>query len=71
MIPLLTAALVVDGRTVQENTFMVTTVGEEFVTGLERDVVVADFPSAGESITLRWQRGVQGFALVPTETAQE
>ena len=60
-----TAALVVDGRTVQENRFTVTTLGEEFMTGLERDVVVTDFPSPGESITLRWQQGVQGFVLVP------
>ena len=60
-----TAALVVDGRTVQENRFTVTTLGEEFVTGLDLDVVVTDFPSPRESITLRWQQGVQGFVLVP------
>ena len=62
-----TAALVVDGRTIQENRFTVTTLGEEFVRGVERDVVVNDFPAPDEDVLLRWQEPVQGFVLVPAE----
>ncbi len=63
-----TAALVVDGRTVQENRFTVTTLDEEFIRGLERDVVVNDFPAPDEDVLLRWQEPVQGFVLVPGST---
>ena len=62
-----TAALVVDGRTIQENRFTVTTLGEEFVRGVERDVEVQDFPAPDEDMLLRWQEPVQGFVLVPTD----
>ena len=60
-----TAALVVNGQTMQTNTFTVTTMGQEFIKGLERDVEVQDFPSPGENTRLRWQEPVQGFVLVP------
>ena len=60
-----TAALVVDGQTVQSNTFTITTLGEEFIRGLERDVVVNDFPAPGETTRFRWQEAVQGLVLVP------
>ena len=60
-----TAALVVDGQTVQSNTFTITTLGEEFIRGLERDVVVNDFPAPGETTRFRWQEPVQGLVLVP------
>ena len=63
-----TAALVIDGRTIQENRFTVTTLGEEFVRGVERDVEVQDFPGPGENTRLRWQEPVQGFVLVPGST---
>lgn len=62
-----TAELIVDGRTVQSNTFTVTTLGEEFVTGVEAECTVEDFPSPDEDVLLRWQQGVQGFVIVPTE----
>ncbi len=58
-----TAALVVDGRTIQEHAFSVSTPGEEFIRGLERAVEVNDFPSPGESTTLVWQEATQGFVL--------
>ena len=63
-----TAALVIDGRTIQENRFTVTTLGEEFVRGVERDVEVQDFPAPDEDVLLRWQEPVQGFVLVPGST---
>ena len=62
-----TAMLVVDGQTVQSNTFTITTLGEEFIRGLERDVVVNDFPAPGETTRFRWQEAVQGLVLVPTD----
>ena len=61
-----TAALVVDGRTVQENRFTVTTLGEEFVTGATGECSITDFPSPDEDVLLRWQEGVQGFVIVPS-----
>ena len=60
-----TAALVVDGQTLQENRFTVTTLGKEFIRGLERDVDVTDFPAPGEITRFRWQEAVQGLVLVP------
>ena len=59
------AALVVDGRTVQENIFAVTTLGEEFVRGAAADVEVQGFPTTEEATTLRWQESTQGFVLIP------
>ena len=66
-----TAVLVVDGKTISRNQFTVTTLGQEYIRGLERDVVVDDFPSPGESALLRWQEPVQGFVPVspPAESA--
>lgn len=61
-----TAALVVDGRTIQENEFTVTTLGEEFVRGAAADVEVQDFPSPGESVRLHWQEATQGFVISVT-----
>ncbi len=65
-----TASLVVDGQTLQRNAFTVTTLGQEYIRGAEKDVVVNDFPSPGESPRLRWQEPVQGFVIVPAEEAQ-
>ncbi len=36
----------------------------------EKDVVVNDFPSPGESPRLKWQEPVQGFVIVPSEEAE-
>ena len=63
-----TAALVIDGQTIQSNIFTITTMGQEFIRGLERDVVVNDFPAPDEDVLLRWQEPVQGFVLVPGST---
>lgn len=63
-----TAALVVDGQTLQTNTFTVTTLGEEFVRGAAGECSIPDFPSDGESATFRWQEAVQGLVLVPSPT---
>ena len=60
-----TAALVVDGKTLQENRFTVTTLGEEFVRGAAGECSIPDFPSAGETARFMWQEPVQGLVLVP------
>lgn len=61
-----TAALVVDGQTLRRHSFTVTTLGEEFVRDVEKDVTVEDFPGPGETVTLRWQQPVQNFVIVPS-----
>ncbi len=63
-----TAALVVDGQTLRRHSFTVTTLGEEFVRDVEKDVTVEDFPGPGETVTLRWQQPVQNFVIVPAAT---
>lgn len=60
-----TAQLVVDGKTLDTNTFTVTTLGEEFLQGLSRQVTIPNFPSEGEEATLSWQEPVQNFIIVP------
>ena len=63
-----TAALVVDGKTLQENRFTVTTLGEEFVRGVEP--YCSDFPHPlypSQSVFLTWEESIQGFVLMPSE----
>ena len=49
----------------------VTTVGEgeeeEFLRGAEGECVVADFPMAGETVTLVWQQNSQNFVITDAE----
>ena len=47
------------------HTFTVTTLGEEFVTGVEKRATIADFPTPGESMELEWNQSTQHFELVP------
>ncbi len=58
-----TVALVVDGETIQEHAFSVSTPDEEFLRGVDRTVELNDFPSPGESARLRWQEATQSFVL--------
>ena len=44
-------------------TVMVTTLGKEFLRGASGEFVVADFPGAGQDITLRWQQSLQNFVI--------
>ena len=44
-------------------TVTVTTLGEEFLRGVEGECVVEDFPSPGEPVTLVWQQTQQNFVL--------
>ena len=45
----------------------VTTLGEEFVRGVEGECVVEDFPSPGEAVTLEWQQNSQNFVVTDVE----
>ena len=48
-------------------TVTVTTLGEEFVRGVEGECTVEDFPSPGERVTLAWQQNSQNFVIVEVE----
>ncbi len=67
------AALVVDGKTVQHNTFTVTTLwGKSTAAEPARNVSQPSLPSPGELTTLRWQEPAQNSVIVPPEEeAQE
>ena len=45
-------------------TVRVTTLGAEFLRGVEGECVVPDFPSTGETVTLEWQQTSQNFVIV-------
>lgn len=45
-------------------TFTVTTLGEEFVTGVEKRATIDDFPAPGESVELEWNQSTQHFEIV-------
>lgn len=60
-----TAKLVVDDITLVENTFTVTTLGDEFIRDLSHEITIPNFPSPGEETTLSWQESIQNFVIVP------
>ena len=45
----------------------VTTLGAEFVKGLQGSLLVADFPRAGEQVRVVRQEAQQNFVLAPVE----
>ncbi len=52
-----------DGIELGRVTVTVITLGAEFLRGVAGECVVADFPSAGESVRLVWQEAQQNFVL--------
>ena len=48
-------------------TFTVTTLGVEFLQGMQGETVVEDFPSPGEAVRLIWQQANQNFVLAPLQ----
>ena len=58
---------VVDGIEIGRAPVTVTTLGAEFVEGLQGSLLVADFPRAGEQVHLVWQESQQNFVLAPAE----
>ena len=53
----------VDAVELGRATVTVTTLGAEFVRGVEGACVVEDFPMRGERVTLRWQQNSQNFVI--------
>ena len=62
-----TIRALVDGVEFSRATFIVTTLGEEFVRGASGQAVVADFPSTGQTVTLDWQQSSQNFVITNLE----
>ena len=60
-----TVVALADGVEFGRATFTVTTLGVEFLQGMQGETVVADFPSAGEAVRLIWQQANQNFVLAP------
>ena len=48
-------------------TVQVTTLGEEFVRGVEEECVVEDFPSPGQTVLLEWQQNSQNFVITDVD----
>lgn len=46
-----------------DRTVRVTTLGEEFLRGVEGACVVEDFPHLGQRVTLEWQQNQQNFVI--------
>ena len=57
----------VDGEELGRATVRVTTLGEEFLRGVEGECVVEDFPRLGETVTLEWQQNQQNFVITDVE----
>ena len=53
----------VDGVELDRATVTVTTLGQEFLRGVEGTCTVSDFPSLGKTVTLLWQEARQNFAI--------
>ena len=62
-----TARALADGVEFGQAIFTVTTLGEEFVRGVEGETMVQDFPSPGKAVRLVWQQGLQNFMLAPLD----
>ena len=57
----------VDDTELGRATVRVTTLGVEFLRGVEGECVVADFPSPGGTVTLEWQQNQQNFVITDVQ----
>ena len=57
----------VDGEELGRATVQVTTLGQEFLRGVEGECVVDDFPDSGQTVTLEWQQNQQNFVITDVE----
>ena len=62
-----TVAAWVDDIELGRATVRVTTLGQEFVRGVEGECMVEDFPLPGETVTLEWQQNQQNFVITDVE----
>ena len=56
-----------DGEELGRSVVQVTTLGEEFLHGIEGECVIDDFPTQGKTVTLEWQQGLQNFVITDVE----
>lgn len=52
-----------DGQEIGRASFTVTTLGVDYLTGVEAAYVVSDFPYNGQNVVLRWQEHLQNFVI--------
>ena len=57
----------VDGVELGRATVRVTTLGAEFLRGVEGECMAEDFPMLGETVTLEWQQNSQNFVITDVE----
>ncbi len=57
----------VDGVELGRATVRVTTLGEEFLRGVEGECVIEDFPGLAQTVTLEWQQTSQNFVITDVE----
>ena len=57
----------VDGEELGRATVRVTTLGVEFLRGVEGQCVVEDFPTMRQTVTLEWQQNKQNFVIAAVE----
>ena len=57
----------VDGEELGRATVRVTTLGEEFLRGVEGECVVEDFPGLAQTVTLEWHQNSQNFIMTAVE----
>ena len=60
-----TVRVLADGDEFGRATFTVTTLGVEFLRGVQGEWIVQDFPSLGEEVRLVWQEASQNFVIAP------
>jgi lysyl endopeptidase len=58
-----TVRVLVDGVEFGSATFIVATLGTEFVEGASGIFVLQDFPQAGVNVTIRWEESIQNFVI--------
>lgn len=60
-----TVRVLADGDEFGQAAFTVTTLGVEFLRGVQGEWIVQDFPSPGEEVRLVWQEALQNFVIAP------
>ena len=57
----------VDGEELGRAAVRVTTLGEEFLRGVEGECVVEDFPGLAQTVTLEWHQNSQNFVITAVD----
>ena len=62
-----TVTALVDGTELGRATVWVTTLGQEFLRGVEGECVAGDFPHSGQTTMLEWQQESQNFVITDVQ----